>query len=70
MSCQAGTTNVSEKTERRPWTKDELRLCAIVYRRAGALYAASALKLSGWERTPSAIRDKMRKIGVTHEPLD
>jgi hypothetical protein len=56
--------------ERRPWTKDELRLCAIVYRRAGAVYAARALELAGWFRTAAAVRDKMRKIGVTHEPMD
>jgi hypothetical protein len=46
------------------WSKEELQLCAIVYRRAGAVYAARALELAGWFRTATAVRDKMRKLNI------
>ena len=49
------------------WTKDELAVCARVYRRGGAPAAQIALWSGGWPRSLAAIRDKMRKVGVPFE---
>lgn len=46
------------------WTPEELRVCSVAYRRRGAETAAQILRLLGFFRTPAAIRDKMRKLGV------
>ena len=50
-----------------PWTKDELAVCARVYRRGGARAAQAALEAGGWQRSLVAIRDKMRKVGVVFD---
>ena len=49
------------------WTRDELAVCARVYRRGGVRAAQAALEAGGWLRSWAAIRDKMRKLGVVVE---
>jgi hypothetical protein len=51
----------------RKWDRDEIAVCAWVYKRRGAVAARDALKAGGWERSIPAIRDRMRKHGATYE---
>jgi hypothetical protein len=50
-----------------PWHKDEIAVCARVYRRKGAKGAQAALAAAGWERSWAAIRNKMKKVLVQRE---
>ena len=58
-----------------PWTKDEIALCSLAYRRGGWPVASVVLNVCGYpRRSPAAVHAQMQKRGVlievSRDPLD